>query len=138
MQFVEAPVDLCGLDEREPVGVRGSLVQGKTRPQPGPSLGVLEGLLVQLHLLKKDQESQRARGLERKGLRGQERADLDDQWILKHEDVTPPGGAWANVKLPLWRELFTTILFSSRVFECLISMGVYKKNLLDSYNDNAL
>jgi len=39
MQFAEAPVDLwwCCLDEREPVWIRGSLVNGKTRPQPGTS-----------------------------------------------------------------------------------------------------
>jgi len=39
---------LVGHDEREPVVVRGSLVNGKTRPQPaGTSLVVLEGLLAQ-------------------------------------------------------------------------------------------
>jgi len=52
MQFVEAPVDLCwsSLDEREPEVVKGSLVNEKTRRQPGASLGVLEGLLVHPHL----------------------------------------------------------------------------------------
>jgi len=64
MQFVEAQVDLCrcGLDEREPVVVGGSLVNG---PQPGASLRVLEELLVQHHLhIRASQEGprERARG----------------------------------------------------------------------------
>jgi len=46
----------------------------------------------------------------------------------------------SHVKLPLWREFFTTLydpLFSSRgIFEGLISVSVQKKNLQDSYNTN--